>query len=84
MKVVLHIATGRLVYRELPEPPDKLLLSNAQDELDYDKSQLVVIEVAAQEWDRELALREAERPVPVEVLIADLLERVTNLEKRIL
>jgi len=84
MFVVKNMVTGRLVWRESPDFAEGCGLKNAAALGLGDPADLVEIKVAAQEWDRELALREAERPVPVEVLIADLLERVTNLEKRIL
>lgn len=84
MFVVKNVVTRRLVYREDPDFAPGFGILNATA-LDLgDPKDLIEIKVAAQEWDRELALREAERPVPVEVLIADLLERVTNLENRVL
>ena len=80
MKVVLHIPSGRLVHRELPEPPDARLLESAQAFGYGDPRDLVVIEVAPSEWERELALRDQERPVPLEVRIANLEKRVQDLE----
>lgn len=84
MKVVLHIPSGRLVYRELPEPPDKLLLQNALVDSTYSPNELVVVEVDEGDWDREWAQRVAERPVPVDERLADLDSRVKALEKRVL
>ena len=84
MKAVLHIPSGRFVYREEPDPPDALLLANAIIETDYPKKQLVVVEVGAQDWEAETARRDAERPVRQEDQIADLLKRVNDLEKRVL
>ncbi len=80
MKIVLHIPTNRLVYRELPEPPNQILLINALIHTELPKAELVVVEIAESEWLRELALRQAERPVPQEERLTDLERRVKELE----
>jgi hypothetical protein len=80
MQAVLHIPTGRIVYREQPEPPDARLLSNCIALQQWEAKDLVVIEIAQSEWLRELALRDEERPVPLEDRLSALEERVKALE----
>lgn len=82
MKAVLHIPTGRLVYRESPEQNDALTLANAIVDTDLPENELVVVEVDKADWDRELAQVDSERPVPVEVRLADVEARLKALEKR--
>ena len=80
MQAVLHIPSGRIVYREQPEPPDARLLSNCLALDLWEEKDLVVVEVAPSEWARELAQRDQERPVPLEDRVANLEERVKALE----
>ena len=80
MQAVLHIPSGRLVFRQSPQPPDARLLQNAALHTDFPISDLVVIEIAPSEWERELAQRDQERPVPLEGRVANLEERVKALE----
>lgn len=84
MLVVKNIITGRIVYRqEPPFKPGNGIKKAVLDRLGM-PGDLVEIDVAKSEWQSELSLREAEQPLALSKVVADLEQRIAALEQHVL
>jgi len=61
MRVVRHISTGRIVYRESPDFAWSMGIANAiASDINYPAEELEEVEVTQEDWDAEIAIRKEE------------------------